>query len=194
MANDDSSGEDEDLSTSESVPKEVRTSSSPYHKLKKAINDQRRTNKKKGDGRNAGGAAQASREREEQVEQPTEKKDKPVLISISTLKSVGKKAAKLFVHNHTVFPNDGSFALRAEKDSFSSLLYNQFHDDNACKTGKAFPVLLASRRSVWYTCCNQVRGDLISNTKKVYFRKSSITTHVSLTITDTLSTIESPFC
>ena len=151
MAKDDSSGDDEDLSMSESIPREVRTSSSPYHKLKKAISDQRKTPKNKGDGRNAGGAAQASREQEQPVEQSTEKKDKPILIDNSTLKSVGKKAAKLFVHNHTVFPNDGSFALRAEKDSFSSLLYNQFHDGNACKTAKAFPVLLASKRSVWYT-------------------------------------------
>ena len=121
------------------------------------------------------------------------KKVKPILIDNSTLKSVGKKAAKLFVHNYTVFPNDGSFALRAEKDSFSSLLYNQFHDDNACKTAKAFPVLLASKRSVWYTSCNQVQGDLIANTKKVYFGKSSMTNRVTLTMADTLNTMERPF-
>ena len=30
-------------------------------------------------------------------------------------------------------------------------------------------MLLTSRKSVWYTCCNQVRGDLIFQTKQKYF-------------------------
>ena len=77
MANDDSSAYDEDLSMSEPIPREVRRSSSPYHKLKKAISDQRKTSKNKGDGRNAGGAAQAARERDEPVKQSIEKKTNP---------------------------------------------------------------------------------------------------------------------
>lgn len=75
----------------------------------------------------------------------------------------------MFVHNNTVFPIDESFAMRKEKNSFSTLLYNQFQDDSTYKNEKEFTTLLTSNKSVWYTCCNQVRGDLIFQTKQKYF-------------------------
>lgn len=81
----------------------------------------------------------------------------------------GKNAAKGFIHNHTVFPTDDCFTIKDEENSFSSFLRKTFHDDSEYRQEENFRVLVSSNRSVWYTSCNQVRGDLIYKTKDRYF-------------------------
>ena len=91
-------------------------------------------------------------------------KDKMVL-------NVGRKAAKGLLHNKTMFPTDDCFIPNNEENSFSSLLKETFHDDSIYKDDKEFLMLLSSNRSVWYTCCNEVRGSLIFKSKDIYFRE-----------------------
>lgn len=85
--------------------------------------------------------------------------------------TVGRKAAKGFLHKRTMFPTDDCFMPNNEENSFSSLLKETFHGDSIYKDDKNFLILLSSNRSAWYTCCNEVRGNLIFKSKDIYFRE-----------------------
>ena len=52
---------------------------------------------------------------------------------------------------------------------FITVLYNEFQEDSVYRNEQNFAVLLTSQRSLWYTCCNQVRGELIFKAKEKYF-------------------------
>ena len=107
------------------------------------------------------------------------------------LQKFGKEAARNFIHRHTVFPNNESFTMKDEENSFSSLLFNTFFEGSKFREDTEFPVLLSSKKSLWYRCCNQVRGDLIFRTKDKYFgefRKSFLDSN---TFTDTIYYLKS---
>ena len=98
-------------------------------------------------------------------EQPNWSKKKPREIADDAkdkmVLTVGRKAAKGFLHNTTMFPTDDCFIPNDEENSFSSLLKETFHDDSIYKDDKEFLMLLSSNRSAWYACCNEVRGSFI---------------------------------
>ena len=103
---------------------------------------------------------------------PTEVKKKDensAPLTANTLRKFGRIAAKTFIHHHTVFPNDASFTLQREENSFSSLLFSAFNSGSIHKSATEFPVILTSKKSLWYNCCNQIRGDLVFRTKERYF-------------------------
>lgn len=97
------------------------------------------------------------------------KDEKPPPLSKDTLKKIGREAAKVFLHHNTMFPNDESFALKKEENCFSSLLFNSFPSQSVYKSATVFPMILTSKKSLWYSCCNQIRGDLVFKTKERYF-------------------------
>ena len=163
MAPSADSSEDEDVAR---LPTQQRTNKIPFRRTKgnkksNPNNDGGRNDGTSGGDRGESGSIGGGKKAIEKADDP---KDTMVM-------RVGRKAAKGFLHHHTVFPTDDCFTVKSEENSFSSLLKNTFHDDSIYKEDKDFLVLLSSNRSAWYTCCNEIRGNLIFKSKLIYFRE-----------------------
>ena len=164
MANSGSSvDEDEDdVPAAARLPTQVRMNNSPFRKFTKT--------KRKSSKSNHGGKNKSNDERTGTVPvAPKKKPEKPESSRSSLLQSIGRSAARKYIQNHTVFPTDECFELKKVENSFSTILYNEFQEDSVYRNDQDFAVLLTSHRSQWYTCCNQVRGELIFKAKEKYF-------------------------
>lgn len=176
MADSGISDTGDEMSVSDMLPVGFSTSHSPKSKLRGVINQKSKKTNGNNDSRNPSKRTRKESNRGERKESNRGEKKTDCTVDaddLTLLQTFGKRAAKKFVHNHTVFPNDNSFTLKNETNSFSSLLFNTLHSDSVYKSPKEFPILLSTKRSLWYTYCNQIRGELISKTKKRYFGKSS---------------------
>ena len=148
MAISGDSSEDEDVAR---LPTQQRTNKTPLRKAGQIPKGNKKSNPKNDGGRNdrpsAGDGGESNPTGAKKTrEKADDAKDKMVL-------TVGRKAAKGFLHNTTMFPTDDCFIPNDEENSFSSLLKETFHDDSICKDNKEFLMLLSSNRSAWYTCC-----------------------------------------
>lgn len=191
MADSGISSDEDDVPTSLTSSKKVGKTLSPFYKLKKvlAAKQAQLTGNKNDNGR---GEDDSDTERRVQT-QPNkgEKKALSEKEKAEMLQKFGKEAARNFIHSHTVFPNNESFTMRNEENSFSSLLFNTFFEGSKFREDTEFPVLLSSKKSLWYRCCNQVRGDLIFRTKDKYFGEFHKLFLDSNTLTDMIYCLQS---
>ena len=106
---------------------------------------------------------------------PSKKVDIPNVAKVEAdiARKIGKSTAKEFVHLNMVFPMKKDIVIDPYELSMSSLMKKRIHHTSYLNEEKYFNPFFVNYIAYWFKCCNEIRGDILSNSKDCYFSKCS---------------------